>query len=162
MGAERDDVVLTTSPAKEEDARSLGAHALDSRNPRRMKKLSVSFDFILDTVSAAHDFNAYLNLLGVDGDLRSSVRPRAPRYRRVQPDHAADAPLRFAIGGIAETQETLDFCGKHNITADVEVIPIQKVNEAYERLLKSDCDYFDSIWLHSNPSDQFGRVGGNK
>ena len=107
-----------------------------------MQKHAGSFDFILDTVSADHDINAYINLLGRDGNITLVGAPEKPLA-------VAAFGLIFGrrslsgspIGGIAETQEMLDFCGEHNITADVEVIPIQKVNEAYERLLKSDVKY---------------------
>ena len=102
-----------------------------------MKKHAGSFDFILDCVSAEHDINAYINLLTRDGNLTLVGAPEKPLP-------VAAFGLIFGrrslsgspIGGIAETQEMLDFCGEHNITADVEVIPIQKVNEAYERLLE--------------------------
>jgi len=125
-------VVFTTSPHKSEDALRLGADdVVVSRNADEMQKHSGSFDFILDAVSADHDINAYINLLGRDGNLT----------------------LVGAIGGIAETQEMLDFCGENNITADIEVIPIQKVNEAYERLLKSDVKYRFSIDMASLKSE---------
>jgi uncharacterized zinc-type alcohol dehydrogenase-like protein len=144
-------VVFTTSPNKKEDALRLGAdEAVVSRNADEMKKQAGSFDFIIDTVSADHDINAYINLLGVDGNLTMVGAPAEPlqvpafslimRRRRL---------AGSAIGGIAETQEMLDFCGANNITADVEVIPIQKVNEAYERLLKSDVKYRFSIDMAS-------------
>jgi len=111
-----------------------------------MKKHAGSFDFILDAVSAEHDINAYIQLLRHDGNLTLVGAPDKP--------HAISAfGLLFGrrslsgslIGGIAETQEMLDFCGKHSITADVEIIPIQKVNEAYERLSKADVKYRFSI-----------------
>src|SRR5207248_2566656 len=132
-------VVFTTSPNKKEDALRLGAdEAVVSRNADEMKKHAGSFDFVLDTVSANHDINAYLNLLGVNGNLTLVGAPaeplRVPAFSLIARRHSLSGSM---IGGIAETQEMLDFCGAHNITADVEVIPIQKVNEAYERLLKS-------------------------
>src|SRR6266571_4552875 len=148
-------VVFTTSPNKKDDAFRLGAdEAVVSRNADEMQKNAGTFDFIIDTVSADHDINAYLNLLGVDGNLTLVGAPAEP----------LDVPAfslimgrrrlaGSAIGGIAETQEMLDFCGKHNITADVEVIPIQKVNEAYERLLKSDVKYRFSIDMASLKSE---------
>jgi uncharacterized zinc-type alcohol dehydrogenase-like protein len=144
-------VVFTTSPGKKEDALRLGAHEIVvSRNADEMKPHAGSFDFILDTVSAEHDINAYLNLLRRDGNITLVGAP-------VKPLPVAPFALLFGrrnlsgsiIGGIAETQEMLDFCGAHNITADVEVIPIQKVNEAYERLLKSDVKYRFSIDMAS-------------
>jgi len=144
-------VVFTTSPSKKDDARRLGAdEVVVSRNADEMQKHAGSFDFILDAVSADHDINAYINLLRRDGTLTIVGAPEKP--------HAVSAfSLLFGrrnlsgsiIGGIPETQEMLDFCGAHNITADVEVIPIQKVNEAYERLLKADVKYRFSIDMAS-------------
>ncbi|WP_431193546.1 NAD(P)-dependent alcohol dehydrogenase [Trichocoleus desertorum] len=136
-------VVFTTSPDKTEDALRLGAdEVVVSRNADEMKKHEDSFDFILDTVSAKHDINAYLNLLRLDGNITLVGAPEKPL------DIAAFSLLvgrrslsGSMIGGIPETQEMLDFCGQHNITSDVEVVPIQKVNEAYDRLLKSDVKY---------------------
>jgi alcohol dehydrogenase (NADP+) len=148
-------VAFTTSPNKKEDALRLGAdEVVVSRNDDEMQKHAGSFDFILDTVSADHDINAYLNLLARDGTVVLVGAPPMPL-----------AVLAFAlipgrkslsgstIGGIAETQEMLDFCGEHNITSDVEVIPIQKINEAYERLLKSDVKYRFSIDMASLRSE---------
>jgi uncharacterized zinc-type alcohol dehydrogenase-like protein len=144
-------VVFTTSPAKQEDALRLGAdEVVISRDANQMQKHAGSFDFILDAVSAEHDLNAYLQLLGCDGTLTLVGAPAKPL-----PISAFGLITRrrslsgSCIGGIAETQEMLDFCGQHNITADVEVIPIQKVNEAYERLLKSDVKYRFSIDMAS-------------
>ena len=148
-------VVFTTSPGKKEDALRLGAHeVVVSRNADEMKKHTGSFDFILDAVSADHDINAYINLLGRDGNITLVGAPE-------KPFPVAAFSLLFGrrslsgsfIGGIAETQEMLDFCGKHNITADVEVIPIQKLNEAYERMLKSDVKYRFSIDMASLKSE---------
>jgi alcohol dehydrogenase (NADP+) len=143
--------VFTTSPHKKEDALRLGAdEVVLSRNANEMKKHAGTFDFILDAVSADHDINAYLNLLGVDGNLTMVGAPaeplRVPAFSLIMRRRRLAGS---AIGGIAETQEVLDFCGKHNITADVEVIPIQKVNEAYKRLLKSDVKYRFSIDMAS-------------
>jgi alcohol dehydrogenase (NADP+) len=144
-------VVFTTSPSKKDDARRLGADdVVVSRDADEMQKHAGSFDFILDAVSADHDINAYINLLRRDGTLTIVGAPEKP--------HAVSAfSLLFGrrnlsgslIGGLPETQEMLDFCGAHNITADVEVIPIQKVNEAYERLLKADVKYRFSIDMAS-------------
>jgi uncharacterized zinc-type alcohol dehydrogenase-like protein len=144
-------VVFTTSPNKKEDALRLGAdEVVISRNRDEMHKHSNSFDFILDAVSAEHDINSYLQLLRRDGNMTLVGAPDKP--------HAISAfGLIFKrrslsgspIGGIAETQEMLDFCGKNNITADVEVIPIQKVNEAYDRLSKADVKYRFSIDMAS-------------
>src|SRR5712692_5493081 len=144
-------VVFTTSPGKRDDALRLGAdEVVISRNSDEMQKQAGSFDFILDAVAADHDINAYINLLRRDGNITLVGAPEKPlavsafgllmRRRSL-----SGSP----IGGIAETQEMLDFCGAHNITADVEVIPIQKVNEAYGRLLKSDVKYRFSIDMAS-------------
>ncbi|MEN6578859.1 MAG: NAD(P)-dependent alcohol dehydrogenase, partial [Phycisphaerales bacterium] len=136
-------VVFSHSPNKKDDALRLGAdEVVVSRNADEMKKHAGSFDFILDTVSAEHDINAYLSLLGRDSNLTLVGAPTKPLA-------VSAFGLLFGrrnlsgslIGGVAETQEVLDFCGEHNVTADVEIIPIQKVNEAYERLLKSDVKY---------------------
>jgi len=136
-------VVFTTSPNKKEDALRLGADAVVvSRNADEMQRHTESFDFILDAVSAEHDINAYINLLRRDGNLTLVGAPAKPLA--VSAFGLIMRRRSFSgsnIGGIAETQEMLDFCGQHNITADVEVIPIQKVNEAYERLVKSDVKY---------------------
>jgi alcohol dehydrogenase (NADP+) len=144
-------VVFTTSSNKKEDALRLGAdEVLISRNADQMKKHAGSFDFILDAVSADHDINAYIQLLRRDGNITLVGAPPKPLavsalallFRRRSLSGSV-------IGGIAETQEMLDFCGRHNITADVEIIPVQKVNEAYERLLKSDVKYRFSIDMAS-------------
>ena len=105
-------------------------------NADEMTKHAGSFDFILDCVSAEHDINAYLNLLKPTATSPWSVRPRSRCRSRPSASSSDDALSGSLIGGIAETQEMLDFCGEHNITADVEVIPIQQINEAYERMLK--------------------------
>ncbi|MEG4055522.1 MULTISPECIES: NAD(P)-dependent alcohol dehydrogenase [unclassified Microcoleus] len=136
-------VAFTTSPDKKEDALRLGAdEVVVSRNADEMQKHAGSFDFILDTVAAKHDINAYLNLLRLDGNITLVGAPEKPlevaAFSLIMGRRSLSGSM---IGGIAETQEMLDFCGEHNITADVEVIPIQKVNEAYERLLKSDVKY---------------------
>jgi uncharacterized zinc-type alcohol dehydrogenase-like protein len=107
-----------------------------------MEKHANSFDFILDTVSAEHDINAYLNLLKRDGNLVLVGAPERP----LPVSAFSIIPGRkhlsgSVIGGIAETQEMLDFCGRHGITSDIEIIPIQKINEAYERMLRSDVKY---------------------
>ncbi len=136
-------VVFTTSPNKREDALRLGADEIVvSRNADEMQKHAGSFDFILDTIAADHDINAYLNLLAHDGTLTLVGAPEKPMPVSAFALLMGRRNLAGSIiGGIAETQEMLDFCGGHNITADVEVIPIQKVNEAYERLGKSDVKY---------------------
>lgn len=144
-------VVFTTSPGKQEDAIRLGAHeAVISQNNEEMKKHADSFDFILDCVSANHDINAYLNLLKHDGNLTLVGAPEKPMVISAFALLFGRRSLTGSIiGGIAETQEMLNFCGKHNITSDVEIIPIQKINEAYERMLKSDVKYRFSIDMAS-------------
>ena len=148
-------VVFTGSPHKKDDAFRLGAdEVVISRNNNEMTKHAGSFDFILDAVAAEHDLNTYLNMLKRDGNLTMVGAPEKPLpisvfgliFRR----RSFSGSL---IGGIAETQEMLDFCGQHNITSDVEVIPIQKVNEAYDRLVKSDVKYRFSIDMASLKSE---------
>lgn len=142
LGAET--TVFTTSKSKLDDAKRLGAdEAVLSTDAVPMKKREKSLDLIVDTVAASHDLNDYLSLLRRDGVL---VLVGIPEH-----DHPAPSVLRLlsrrrslaasAIGGIPETQEMLDFCGAHNITADVEVIPVQRINEAYERMLRGDVKY---------------------
>jgi len=148
-------VVFTTSPNKKEDALRLGAdEVVVSRNANEMQKHVGSFDFILDAVSAEHDINAYISLLARDGNITLVGAPQKPlgvsAFGLIFGRRSLSGS---AIGGIAETQEMLDFCGAHNITSDVEVIPIQKVNEAYERLLKSDVKYRFSMDLASLKSE---------
>jgi uncharacterized zinc-type alcohol dehydrogenase-like protein len=148
-------VVFTTSESKKEDALRLGAdEVVLSRNANEMQKHAGSFDFILDAVSADHDLNAYLQLLGRDGNLTMVGAPEKPLAVSVFNLIMGRRSLSGSpIGGIAETQEMLDFCSEHSITSDVEVIPIQKVNEAYERLLKSDVKYRFSIDMASLKSE---------
>ncbi|MEO6740611.1 MAG: NAD(P)-dependent alcohol dehydrogenase [Chthoniobacteraceae bacterium] len=148
-------VVFTTSPDKKEDARRLGAdEVVISRNADEMQKHALSFDFILDCVAAEHDLNTYLGLLNRDGDLTLVGAPAKPfsisAFSLIFGRRSLSGSL---IGGIAETQEMLDFCGEHNITADVEIIPIQKLNEAYERMLKGDVKYRFSIDMASLKSE---------
>jgi len=148
-------VVFTTSPKKKEDALRLGAdEVVVSRNADEMAKHAGSFDFILDAVSADHDINAYLALLRRDGHLVLVGAPEKPLAVSAFNLLMGRRSLSGSpIGGIPETQEMLDFCGKHNITSDVEVVTIQKVNEAYERLLKSDVKYRFSIDMASLKSE---------
>src|ERR1700738_3179376 len=148
-------VVFTTSPNKKEDALRLGAdEVVISRNADEMQKHTNSFDFILDAVSADHDIDAYLSLLARDGNLTLVGAPEKPLAVSAFGLIMGRRSLSGSpIGGIPETQEMLDFCGQHSITADVEVIPIQKVNEAYERLLKSDVKYRFSIEMASLKSE---------
>jgi alcohol dehydrogenase (NADP+) len=144
-------VVFTTSPSKKEDALRLGAdEVVLSKDANEMAKHAGSFDFILDAVAASHDINAYIDMLARDGNITMVGAPDKPL-----PVGVFGLIMRrrsfsgSCIGSIAETQEMLDFCSEHNIVADVEVIPIQKVNEAYERLLKSDVKYRFSIDMAS-------------
>jgi uncharacterized zinc-type alcohol dehydrogenase-like protein len=144
-------VVFTTSPGKREDALRLGAdEVVLSRDANQMQKHAGSFDFVLDAVSADHDINALIQLLRRDGNLTLVGAPEKPlavsSFGLIMGRRSLSGS---PIGGIAETQEMLDFCGQHNITADVEVIPIQKVNEAYERLVRSDVKYRFSIEMAS-------------
>jgi uncharacterized zinc-type alcohol dehydrogenase-like protein len=136
-------VLFTTSPNKKEDAQRLGAHeVVVSRNQNEMERHLESFDFILDTVSAPHDLNAYLALIRRDGTLCGVGAPDQPPA--IEPFSLIFKRRQLAgslIGGIPETQEMLDFCAQHSLTADVEIIPIQKINEAYERMLRSDVKY---------------------
>jgi uncharacterized zinc-type alcohol dehydrogenase-like protein len=136
-------VLFTTSANKKDDALRLGAdEVVMSRNEDEMKKHAGTFDFILDAVAADHDLNAYLTLLRRDGTLVLVGAPEKPlpisSFNIIIGRKSLAGSL---IGGIAETQEMLDFCGQHGITSDIELIPIQKVNEAYDRLLKSDVKY---------------------
>ena len=148
-------VVFTTSPNKKEDALRLGAdEVVVSRNTDEMQKHAGSFDFILDAVSADHDIKAYINLLCRDGNITLVGAPEKPLSVAAFSLIVGRRSLSGSpIGGIPETQEMLEFCGTHNITADVEVIQIQKVNEAYERLLKSDVKCRFSIDMASLKSE---------
>jgi len=148
-------VVFTTTPGKKDDALRLGAHeVIISTNLEEMQKHAGSFDFILDTVSAEHDINAYINMLGLEGNITLVGAPEKPlavsAFALIFGRKSVSGSL---IGGIKETQEMLDFCGKHNITADVEVIPVQKINEAYERMITSDVKYRFSIDIKSLKSE---------
>jgi len=136
-------VLFTTSPGKVADGKRLGAHeVVISKDEAQMAAHANSFDFILDAVSAKHDINAYTNLLKRDGNLTLVGAP-------AEPLPVAAFPLIFKrrsfsgslIGGLPETQEMLDFCGKHNITCDIEMIRMDEINTAYERMLKSDVKY---------------------
>lgn len=141
MGAEV--TVLSTSRKKEEDAKRLGATGfLVTSEPEALAKAANTFDFLIDAVSAPHDYNAYLNTLKRDGTMIVVGAPDQPT-----PVHAFSLIMKrrklggSLIGGIKETQEMLDFCAKHKIVSDVEIIPIQKINEAYERMIKGDVRY---------------------
>ena len=148
-------VVFTTSADKRDDAMRLGAdEVVVSRHANEMQEHAGSFDFILDTVSGEHDVDAYLNLLRLDGALTLVGAPPKPLEVSAFSLIMGRRSLSGSnIGGIAETQEMLDFCGEHGITADVEVIPIQAVNDAYERVMKSDVKYRFSIDMASLAQD---------
>ena len=141
MGAEV--TVFSTSPSKEQDARDLGAHNfVVTKNPENFKPLAGKFDFILDTVSAPHDPNPYLNSLGLNGVMVIVGVPEKPFEVPAFSLILSNRTLAGSgIGGIAETQEMLDYCFEHNIVSDIEMIPIQKIEEAYERTIKSDVRY---------------------
>ena len=136
-------VAFTTSESKFEEAKRLGAdEVVLSKDENQMAAYRGKLHFILDAVSAEHDINAYLNLLRVDGSLALVGAPEHPLP--IAAFSVIMGRKSFAgsmIGGIAETQEMLDFCGKHNITADIEMINMQQINEAYERLVKGDVKY---------------------
>jgi uncharacterized zinc-type alcohol dehydrogenase-like protein len=155
-------VVFTTSPSKAEDAVRLGAHEVVlSTNAAEMQKHASSFDFVLDTVSATHDLNAYLNLLKRDGTMTLVGAPETSLP--VSAFSLLFGRRRLAgsiIGGLRETQEMLDFCAQHGITADVEVIPIQKINEAYERLAKGAVKYRFVIDMASLKPGYRAETGG--
>jgi uncharacterized zinc-type alcohol dehydrogenase-like protein len=148
-------VVFTTSPGKTEDALRLGAdEVVISKNAGEMARHAGSFDFILDCVAASHDINAFINLLSRDGNITMVGAPDKPLpvavFGLIFGRRSFSGSI---IGGLPETQEMLDFCGEHNITADVEVIPIQKINEAYDRMVKSDVKYRFSIDMASLKSE---------
>ena len=141
MGA--DVTVFSTSPSKEEDARKLGAHNfVVTKNPENMAQLAGTYDFILDTVSADHDLNMYLNLLKRGGAMVLVGAPENPAPVSAFSLIGGNKTLAGSmIGGIAETQEMLDYCVENKILSEVEVIPIERIDEAYERTVKSDVRY---------------------
>ncbi|MBF0160129.1 MAG: NAD(P)-dependent alcohol dehydrogenase [Magnetococcales bacterium] len=146
-------VVFTTSPNKKQDALRLGAdEVVLSHHADEMSRHAGSFDFVLDTVSSDHDINAYINLLGLDGNITLVGAPEKPlavsAFSLLFGRRSLSGSL---IGGIAETQQMLDFCAAHDITSDIELIRIQDINQAYQRLLKSDVKYrfvIDMATLH--------------
>ena len=144
-------LVFTRSEHKREAALDLGAdEVIISTNVEDMQKHTGSFDFILDTIAAEHDINSYIAMLKIDGEITMVGAPEKPLP-------VSSFALLFGrkklsgslIGGIKETQEMLDFCGENNITSDVEIISIQEINEAYERVLNSDVKYRFSIDMSS-------------
>ena len=135
--------MLSSSPSKEADAKKLGAHhfALTS-NAATMASLANTFDFILNTVSAQHDYGTYMNLLRTNGTMIVvGVPPQASEVAAMKFIGKRKSIIGSLIGGIAETQEMLDYCAEHNIVSDVEVIDINYINEAYERMFKNDVKY---------------------
>jgi uncharacterized zinc-type alcohol dehydrogenase-like protein len=141
MGAEV--TMLSTSRGKEGDARRLGAHGFGlTSDESTFKRLAGTFDLIIDTISAAHDYNKYLGMVRLEGAMVLLGVPPAPIP-------IAAGSLIFGrktltgslIGGIKETQEMLDFCAEHNVVSDIELIPVQGINQAYERMLKGDVRY---------------------
>jgi uncharacterized zinc-type alcohol dehydrogenase-like protein len=141
MGAEV--TVLSTSPKKEADAKELGAHKfVVTKDPEAMKGIQNYFDFIINTVSAPLDMNAYLGLLRLDGTMvLLGVPPEAPQVHAFNLIAKRRRLAGSLIGGIKETQEMLDYCAEHNIMSDVEVIPIADINTAYDRMIKGDVHY---------------------
>ncbi len=135
--------MLSHSPSKETDAKRLGAHKfLLTSDKEQVKSVSNYFDFVLDTVSAPHDYNTYLSMLNTDGVMVCVGAPSepaiVPAFNLIFQRRSLAGSL---IGGIPETQEMLDYCAEHNITSDVEVINIKDINESYERMLKGDVRY---------------------
>jgi alcohol dehydrogenase (NADP+) len=138
-----DVTVLSTSPNKKQDALNLGAHHFTvTKDEATLKELRNSFDFIIDTVSAPHDYNLYLSMLKRDGTMILLGAPPEPStvagFSLIAKRKRLVGSL---IGGIAETQEMLDFCAEHDIVSDIELIPMEEINDAYERMLKSDVKY---------------------
>jgi len=135
--------MLSTSRSKEADARRLGANAFElTSDPETFTRLANRFDLIIDTISAPHDYNAYLGMLRPMGTMVVVGAPPEPTPVAAFALIGGNRRLAgSAIGGIAETQEMLDYCAAHNITSDIEIIPIQQINEAYARMMKSDVRY---------------------
>ena len=135
--------MITTSPDKKKDAKKLGAHeVIISKNKEEMEKAAGTFDYILNTIPSPHDTNPYIELLKRDGNMTivGCLEPLPPiaGANLIMKRRSVSGSV---IGGIKETQEMLNFCGKHNIVSDIELIPIQQINEAYGRMLKSDVKY---------------------
>ena len=141
MGAEV--TMLSTSASKEADARKLGATGFGlTSDPETFKRLAGHFDVIIDSISAPHDLNAYLGLLRIDGAMvLLGVPPEPAKVGAINLIGGRKVLTGSLIGGIKETQEMLDFCAEHGIVSEIELIPVQKVNEAYERMMKSDVRY---------------------
>jgi uncharacterized zinc-type alcohol dehydrogenase-like protein len=135
--------VLSTSPSKEEDAKKLGAHHfVVTSDPEQIKTAQGTFDFILDTVSAEHDFNMYLSLLRTNGVMMCVGAPSKPaEISAFSLLGGRKSVAGSGIGGIKETQEMLDFCAENNIVSDIELIDIKDITKSYERMLKGDVRY---------------------
>jgi uncharacterized zinc-type alcohol dehydrogenase-like protein len=134
---------LSTSPGKEADALKLGAHKFcNTKDAAQVKQYNSYFDFIIDTVAAEHDYDMYLKMLAANGVQVLVGIPSTPinfsAFSLLTNGRSLSAS---SIGGIPETQEMLDYCAEHNIVSDVEVININYINEAYERVIKSDVKY---------------------
>ncbi len=153
MGAEV--TVFSTSPSKEDDAKKLGAHHfVVTKDAENMKPLKSQFDFILDCVSAAHDLNMYLNLLKLNGAMVIVGIPETPAQVHAFSLIPNNRTLAGSgIGGIRETQEMLDYCAEKGITSDIEIIPIQQIEAAYERTVKGDVRYRFVIDMQSLEQD---------
>ena len=141
MGAEV--TMLSTSAAKEADARRLGATGFGlTSDPATFQRMAGRFDLIIDTISAPHDYNAYLGMVRRDGAMvLLGVPPQPVPVAATSLILGRKTLAGSLIGGIKETQEMLDFCAEHNVTADIELIPVQDVNQAYERMIKGDVRY---------------------
>ncbi|KAA8480198.1 putative zinc-type alcohol dehydrogenase-like protein [Arcticibacter tournemirensis] len=141
MGAEV--TMLSRSPGKEKDAQELGAHHFAlTINQQTVAGLANTFDFIIDTVSAEHDYNSYLAMLRTNGVMvLLGVPPKPSDVHAVSLILGRRSLVGSLVGGIKETQEMLDYCAEHNITSDVEVIPMSRINEAYERTISGDVHY---------------------
>jgi uncharacterized zinc-type alcohol dehydrogenase-like protein len=135
--------VLSTSPSKETDAKKLGAHKfVVTSNPDSVKNVKKYFDFIVDTVSAQHDYNFYLEMLKTNGThILLGVPPDPEKVKASKLINQRRSLAGSLIGGLPETQEMLDYCAAHNIVSDIELIDISYINTAYERMLKSDVRY---------------------
>jgi uncharacterized zinc-type alcohol dehydrogenase-like protein len=138
-----DVTVLSTSPAKEQDAKRLGAHHfIDTTDPQKTKAAKNSFDFILDTVSAVHDINMYLSLLKTDGvHILVGIPPKPSEIKTFSLMDGRRSLTSSGIGSVKETREMLDFCAKHQIVSDIELIDIRDITKAYARMLKGDVRY---------------------
>jgi uncharacterized zinc-type alcohol dehydrogenase-like protein len=141
MGAEV--TVISTSPAKEKDALNLGAHHfIVSTNTTQMKRAASGFDVILDAISGTHDYTPLLELLDIEGKMLvvglPSVQPAMNVFSLINNRRSVTGSM---IGGTVETQEMLDFCAKKNIVADYELIRMEDINTAYERMLRNDVKY---------------------